>query len=525
VSDPWGAVTGAVMARDRYADRLEASLKLVSDAAGTPDSYLYLLDSSERRLHLAQSRARPAADPTRAPAGPLFEELGGGAEWSAPMPPLELVRTPEMERERTVTTAVGQLHSLPLAEPGGASVGLLQTGPVGSGGLRRSARRRLAELASPLGFVISRAREEEALRLQLAAAEARLEGGQRLAGAAIDLDSFVALLLDLAISSTGAPSGFVATIERPGDSPAIRAEAGMAPGFAEQVDLSPSGGLFDWTPAVEGGALILNDFEAAERLGLSAPIAVPLLEQEEPLGIFALDFGAGQIFDESALTLLEAFADQVRLMLHNARLFETFSASYMDTVKGLASALDARRPHTRDHHERVAAVAVALGRELGGGEEEARTLREAGLIHDVGLAGAVGVEGGSDADVEHPTLGASLIEHLPLPSALAEAVATHHEWLDGWGFPRGLSGDEIPRAGRILGLAEFLVEMGTGDSVRDPWTAEQLAEEVRQRSGSQFDPVIADAALRLLAHGALDLTPAIQQSRSRQEQDGLQDRH
>ena len=258
-----------------------------------------------------------------------------------------------------------------------------------------------------------------------------------------------------------------------------------------------------------GSQRFLVDFEAAGRFGLAAPIAVPLVEAGEPLGIFALDFGAGQSFDENALTLLESFAEQVRLMLHNARLFATFADSYLDTVKGLAEALDARRPHTHDHHRRVAAVAVALGRELGGSEEEAAALREAGLIHDVGLAGAVGIEGGSDSDLEHPTLGASLVEHLPLPATIATAVATHHEWIDGWGFPRGLHGEEIPRAGRILGVAEFVVEMGTGDSVREPWSAERLADEIAQRRGSQFDPEVADAALRLAARDGFGLTTAV----------------
>lgn len=524
MSEAWGVAVATVMGPDRYEDRLDAALGLASEAAGVPDGYLYLLDASERRLHLAQSRARPAADPARAPAGPLFQQLEGGVEWSAPTLPLELIRSPEMGLERMVTTPVGQMHSLPL-ESDGSMIGLLQIGPIGGHGLRRARRRSLAELAPSLGFLIAHARHEEALRRQLAAAEARLEGGQRLAGAAVDLDSFVGLLLDLALSSTGAPSGFVAIVERQGDSPAVRAEAGMAAGFAAQVDLSPEGGLFDWSPAADGGALILADFEAAGRLGFASPIAVPLVEQGEPLGIFALDFGAGQTFDENALKLLEAFAEQVRLMLHNARLFATFSDSYLGTVKGLAVALDARRPHTRDHHERVAAVAVELARELGGGEEELAALREAGLIHDVGLAGAVGVEGGSDADVEHPTLGASLIEHLPLPPAIAAAVATHHEWLDGWGFPRGLHGDEIPRAGRILALAEFAVEMGTGDAVREPWPADRLAEEIAQRRGSQFDPEVADAALRLAARGGLDLAPSTNDPpATEKEHDGLQDR-
>jgi putative nucleotidyltransferase with HDIG domain len=510
VSDAWAELAASLIEHGDFDQRLDAILRATGEATGTPDGYLYLVDPSGRRLHLAQTRARAAADPSRAPAGPLSQQLEGGAEWSAPTVPLELVRSAALERERTLVTPVGTMHSLPLREPDGRIIGLLQTGPVGARGLGRGARRRLGRLAAPLGFVAGRAWREETVRRQLAAAEASLEGSRRLAGAAVDHDRFVGLLLERARSGTGARSGFVAIIERPGEAPVVRVAANMPPGFAEQVDLSPVDGLFDWSPLLEdgdGGALVLEDFEAAVRLGLNAPIAVPLLERGEPLGIFALDFGAGGTFDESTLELLGTFADQVTLMLDNARLFATFSDRYLGTVRGLAVALDARRPHTHDHHERVAAVAVALGRELGGDATEADALREAGLIHDVGLAGAVGIEGGSDADVEHPTLGASLVEHLPLPPAVAGAVATHHEWFDGWGFPRGLHGEEIPRTGRILALAEFLVEMGTGDATREPWSLERLVTDVAERRGSQFDPEIADAALRLAARGALDVAP------------------
>jgi putative nucleotidyltransferase with HDIG domain len=494
-----------VRAAEDYEGRLNAILAHVSALSGLPDSYLYLVDASERRLHLALSRARPAGDPTRMAPSPLNAQLEGGAEFSAPTAPLELIRTEDSERERTATTPVGKMHSLPLWREDERLLGVVQAGPLARGDLGRGPRKRLQRAAGPLAAVIEQVRREESLRQELAAARARLEGGQRLAGSAVDLDRFVALLLDLALNTTGAAGGFVATVDPDGGPFAVRTASGLPPRFADEVNLSPEGGLFDWSPAAEGGALVLQDFEAAARLGLHSLLAVPLVEEREPLGIFALDFGAGGVFDEAALELLEQFAGQIRLMLHNARLFGDFSDRYLDTVEGLARALDARRPYTHGHHQLVARVAVEVAAELGAEEPEREAIAQAGLIHDVGLAGTAGIEGGSDADVEHPTLGASLIEHLPLPPVVAGAVATHHEWFDGWGFPRGLHGDEIPRAGRVLALAEFAAEMGTGDEVRDPWPVEKIAEEIGHRRGSQFDPDVADAALRLAERGALEL--------------------
>jgi putative nucleotidyltransferase with HDIG domain len=151
----------------------------------------------------------------------------------------------------------------------------------------------------------------------------------------------------------------------------------------------------------------------------------------------------------------------------------------------------------------VSAVAAAIATEAGLDAPEAEAVRIAGLIHDVGLAGSA--EGSWESDVEHPTVGASLVAHLPLHPGVSGAVASHHEWFDGWGFPAGLSGEEIPPAGRALAVAEFLVELSTPDVVRPGWPRDKLAVELAQRSGSQFDPTMADAAARLLAQDALAL--------------------
>ena len=87
---------------------------------------------------------------------------------------------------------------------------------------------------------------------------------------------------------------------------------------------------------------------------------------------------------------------------------------------------------------------------------------------------------------------------MPLHPWVAESVAAHHEWWDGWGFPRGLAGEAIPRGGRILAAAEFLDEMSSGDPVRAPWGVEKLVAELEVRAGKQLEPEVAQAVIRLL---------------------------
>ncbi|MFL5843069.1 MAG: HD-GYP domain-containing protein [Solirubrobacteraceae bacterium] len=502
-ADTGAGLLGALVATRDYRERLDAALDAVKAVAERPDAYLYVAEPGGRRFHLEHTRARPAADPTRVAPGPMQTSMEGGAEWSVPTPPFEIARIEDDIAPRVVSSPVGQLYSLPVAVgEDGELIGLIRIGPVSEDDVPRGVVRDYEQIAVAVAVVIGQARREEELRQRLASATAQVEASRKLAGSAVDVERLVSLLLDLALGGTRTEAGFVA-VRSETEGLVVRAATGMPEDFAETVDLSPGTGLFDWS-AAEGGALFLRDLEAAERMGIRSLLAVPLMEEGEPLGVFALvTFAEGADFDEHDLSLLEAFSEQIRLMLYNAQLFGSFSERYMTTVEGLAHALDARRPDTVGHHHAVSAVAEAIAREAGLEDEEADAVRLAGLIHDVGLAGST--EGSWETDVEHPTVGASLVAHLPLHPGVSGAVATHHEWFDGWGFPAGLSGDEIPRAGRALAVAEFLVELASPDAVRPGWPAEKLAAELIQRSGSQFDPAVADAAARLLANDALPL--------------------
>jgi GAF domain-containing protein len=477
----WEPLLAPLVTEGEYDERLDGVLEQAAALTGLEAAYLYLFDESGERLHLARARGASLI----ASRG----DVEGGAETIAAGPALDLKVMPEDAEPRVVATPVGPLYSVPLD-----GVGLLQVGPLKRRSAPARARRTLAKASFPIALVVGRAREEEQLRSQLASLSARVEAGQRLAGSALDVGRYVALLLELALRSTRTEAGFVAIVEE-GGRLEIRAESGLPPGFAARIDLTPETGVFDWSPAAEGGALILRGLDSAAEAGIRSILAVPLIEGEVPLGVFALlNFGEGGTFDEGSIELLATFADQIRQMLHNERLFSDFTQRYFETVKGLGRSLDVRRPHTHGHHERVARNAAAIGAELGHADGEVEALHAAGLVHDAGMAG------GSDyqSDIDHPSVGAALVEQLPLHPWVAEGVAAHHEWWDGWGFPRGLAGEAIPRAGRILAAAEFLDEMSSGDPVRAPWGVEKLVAELEVRARTQLEPEVAEAVIRLL---------------------------
>jgi HD-GYP domain-containing protein (c-di-GMP phosphodiesterase class II) len=477
-----------------YAERLDAVLGVVGERTGLPSRHLYVADEGSRRIHLERSVVV-------GPATTILTEQEGGAEAAGPTPQAELPRSDEERTQRVVRTAAGPMLATPLLV-GDRYVGALLVGPV-SDAVPGPVRDAATEIAEPVAHAVDAARREEQQRRELQDLRARLDTGRRLQGSALELDSFVSLLLDLARTSTGSDAGFVAIVGDDGV-PRVRATVGLPDGFTTGLDLRPEAGVFDWAPAADGGALLLRDFEAMAERNVRSILAVPLLEGHRPLGIFALvNLTSGGQFDVEALDLLAAFAEQARLMLGNAQLFDRFVDRYLGTLRGLASALDARRPWTHGHHPAVTRIATAVAVELGLDPATVDAVRTAAEIHDVGMAGLAAGEAWA-VDVEHASVATSLVEHLPLHPAVAPAIGTHHEWFDGWGLPNGLRGDEIPIGGRIIGLAVVATELLAGDPVRPAYALPQVLDELERRAGSQFDPRVVAAATRVLPGLGLD---------------------
>jgi putative nucleotidyltransferase with HDIG domain len=521
----WVEAMEALVTETTYRGRLDALLGMCARAGEAGSAHLYLAADDGGHVVLehrvdrrrATDEGRPPAagrgsgaagipGSSAIPATEVPPDLGpqsayrGGADAGPQGVELEMRLTPDLAAGGAVRTAAGGFWAQPLRSPAGLE-GVVLVGPV-DGVPQKGGREALEGLAPAVALALRQARAEEALRLRLAEASARETAGRRLQSSAIEPERFIGLLLDLAVRAARSEAGFVAIAGEDGQF-AIRVGRGLPPGFDRSIDLSPSDGLFDWSFAVDGGGLLLRDVDVSTRLGVRSLLAVPLLQGTAPLGVFALmNFAREAQLDENALGLLETYAEQVELMLANARLFASFSDRYLATLEGLARSLDARRPWTQGHHDDVAAVAVAVARAVGADPARVAAIRTAALIHDIGLAGVVAAEDEFAANLEHPVVGASMVEHLPIDPAVARAIATHHEAHDGHGTPAGLPGDSIPPEGRILAVAEFIAEMRAGTSVREPLGDADVIEELRRRRGRQFDPACADAAVRLLGAAA-----------------------
>jgi len=192
---------------------------------------------------------------------------------------------------------------------------------------------------------------------------------------------------------------------------------------------------------------------------------------------------------------LQVIADQITLLLRSRREYASFSRRYLSSLKALAEALDASGSQGERHHAWVAAFTVALGQVCGADAATIEIARQAAEIHDVGLC-AIALGSGSASERDHPALGATLLDVLPEYAPVSRAVRAQHEWFNGWGFPDGIAGEQISLPGQLLALAEFAADLRTTDRTQPPFAA-RFFTMLRERSGSQFDPRLVDAAQRL----------------------------
>jgi putative nucleotidyltransferase with HDIG domain len=164
-------------------------------------------------------------------------------------------------------------------------------------------------------------------------------------------------------------------------------------------------------------------------------------------------------------------------------------------VRIILDFVDARDQMTARHSAAVARYARRIAQAAGCAETEQQLVHTAGLYHDVGkvmfadrmFKAAKLTDEEWEIVKRHPERGAELVGHLPNHGDVAEIILAHHERIDGRGYPRGLSGEDIPRLSRMISIADTYDVMTGRDSYRAPVSSEEAIAELRRVSGSQLD--------------------------------------
>jgi response regulator RpfG family c-di-GMP phosphodiesterase len=175
-------------------------------------------------------------------------------------------------------------------------------------------------------------------------------------------------------------------------------------------------------------------------------------------------------------------------------------------ARALAMALGTRDNETNGHATRVVYFSLRLGKEMGLSREEMISLKLGSRLHDIGKIGVDDAilrkpgklnAGEREKMKVHPLIGQTLVRNLDLPEGAARVVGQHHEKWDGTGYPLGLAGEDIDITSRIFSVVDAFDAIISDRVYRAGRPYCEAAIEIRDHAGTQFDPNVVEAFLRI----------------------------
>jgi len=180
--------------------------------------------------------------------------------------------------------------------------------------------------------------------------------------------------------------------------------------------------------------------------------------------------------------------------------------SYDDTLEALGSALDLKDAETEGHCQRVTAFCISIAKAMHVPDQYLAVLARAAFLHDIGkMAIPDGIlrKRGPLSEEEkrtmrtHCQIGYDMLTRIPFLRGAAEIVLAHQEFYDGSGYPRGLSGEDIPLGARIFAVADTLDAMISDRPYRKALPLSHARAEIQRCSGTQFDPRVVAVFLSI----------------------------
>ncbi len=243
-------------------------------------------------------------------------------------------------------------------------------------------------------------------------------------------------------------------------------------------------------------------------------ISVPILSKGGLIGVLNLAKPAGvKPFINSDIEMLSILCGQAGIAIENAMLYERVKSSYTGIIATLASAIEARDPYTAGHAIRMAEYSKSIAEEMGVSGQAIETIYRAALMHDIGKIGIpdnILLKNGPLSEdecrimEEHPDIGRKILENMDGLADVAIIVRHHHNRFDE--EPKeALSGNrEMIMCIRIIAAADAFEAMTSIRPYRKAIPATEAIEELKRMAGSQFDPDVINAFIKILSrHGII----------------------
>ena len=233
-------------------------------------------------------------------------------------------------------------------------------------------------------------------------------------------------------------------------------------------------------------------------------LTVPIVADDRVWGVIALEAVERDAFDDADAALVEAIAAGLGVAIHRASLVNELERAFMDVLGVLASTVEAKDSTTVAHGDEVAQLAERVALRMGLGPEQARDVRHAAMLHDVGkvaVPSEILLKPGPltreewEVMRQHVVVGGELLERVEAFSHLAPIVRASHERWDGEGYPDGLSGEGIPLAARIVAACDTYDAIVTERPYRPAGSKKTAIAELRRVAGRQLDDRVVIALL------------------------------
>ena len=236
-------------------------------------------------------------------------------------------------------------------------------------------------------------------------------------------------------------------------------------------------------------------------------LAVPLV-CDDIMGMIILRHHKDRAgFDKTEQEMLMTIVEQAIIGIKNLQLYEEQQRIVFGSIKSMVTLLDKRVPQEYTHSPYFVRLVSLLSHELNLDEKQTESLKYASLLHDTGKV---------DIPIEiltkktkltpdeytiirkHPIQGAEILKHLQILKPVIPIIMHHHERYDGTGYPSRLKKGQIPEGARIMAVADAFEAMVYGRPYRERMTIPEAVGEIKKKSGSQFDPKVVDAFLRIV---------------------------
>lgn len=254
------------------------------------------------------------------------------------------------------------------------------------------------------------------------------------------------------------------------------------------------------------GDLSERSLQFATKMGVKSFICCPIVFDKESLGILAVDnIKTKRPLVERDINILMGIAPQIAVSIHNIQLVEAKLIQFQSILQTLVASTEARDPITAGHSEKVIEYSVGICHQLRLPNDFTDMIRVAASLHDYGKIGV------DDAILKKPgELTVDEYEHIKTHAEksrkilervnfegvykeVPEVAASHHEKLDGTGYPKGLKGDEIPFGGKIIAVADVFEALTSRRHYRDPMPINEALDHLVNNTGKHFDKSCVEA--------------------------------